>query len=317
MAPNEVGSGAPTQPPPESRRGHAECDWVEARLTLPRESVAMAEEVLTAAGASAVTVTAAEEVPNFDPAAVWPSNEVVGLFAAEALPADLESRLSLALGGTVRVERVAVPDLEWAEVWKARFAPRRIGNRLWVRPSWDRAPVPEPYRVPLELDPGMAFGTGHHETTLLCLEWLDANIHPEQPVDVLDYGCGSGLLAIAALKLGADRAAGLDNDPLALEATRSNADDNEVGERLEVGGRLGELSHEGPFDVVLANILANTLVELADDLIAATRVGGDLILSGILAHQTQQVRSAFEPAIHWRVTTTLGDWVRLDGVREA
>jgi len=303
--------------PPESRRQHAECDWVEARLTLPQESVAGVEEALTAAGASAVTVTAAEDVPNFDPDSVWPRNEVVGLFAAEALPGDLESRLSLALGKTVRVERVAVPDLEWAEVWKARFAPRRIGNRLWVRPSWDRAAVPEPYRVPLELDPGMAFGTGHHETTLLCLEWLDANIHPEQPADVLDYGCGSGLLAIAALKLGADRAAGLDNDPLALEATRSNAVDNEVSERLEVAGTLGELSHDGPYDVVIANILANTLTALADDLIQATRVGGDLVLSGILAHQTQQVRSAFEPAIHWRVTTTLGDWVRLDGVREA
>lgn len=312
MAPNEGISD-----PPASRRAHAEQDWVEARLTLPREQVEAAEEALTAAGASAVTVTAAEDVPNFDPSAVWPSNEVVGLFAAEALPDDLESRLSLVLGDTVRVERVAVPDLEWAEVWKARFAPRRIGNRLWVRPSWDRAPAPEPYRVPLELDPGMAFGTGHHETTLLCLEWLDAYIHPEQPVDVLDYGCGSGLLAIAALKLGADRAAGLDNDPLALEATRSNASDNEVSDRLEVAGAQEELAHEGPFGVVIANILANTLIELADELIAATRVGGDLVLSGILSHQTQQVRAAFEPAIHWRVTTTLGDWVRLDGVREA
>jgi ribosomal protein L11 methyltransferase len=311
LAPSEAVSGPPRSEPSGSRG-----EWVEARVTLAPESVETAEEVLTAAGASAVTVTAAEDVPNFDPGAIWPSNEVVGLFAAEALPADLETRLSLALGDTVRVERVAVPDQEWAEVWKARFAPRRIGNRLWIRPSWDPAPVPESYRVPLELDPGMAFGTGHHETTLLCLEWLDANIHPEQPKDLLDYGCGSGLLAIAALKLGADWAAGLDNDPLALEATRANAAENEVGDRLEAGREWGELSHSGPFDGVIANILANTLVELADDLIAATRVGGDLVLSGILTHQVQEVRAAFEPSIHWRVTTTLGDWVRLDGIRE-
>ena len=209
--------------------------WVEVRATVPAGGLEAVEAALTGAGASAVTVAEGDGRPNFDPGAVWGSNVVTGLFEAGAMPPDLENRVSRAAGEDLRVERVPVVSQDWAHAWKAHFGAFGVGNRLWVRPSWEETGGPEG-RVELRLDPGMAFGTGQHETTRLCLAWLDQEINSAEAPTVLDYGCGSGLLAIAAARLGAERVIAVDNDPQALAATRANAEANGVADRIHVAG---------------------------------------------------------------------------------
>lgn len=289
-------------------------DWIEARLLAAREQVDAVEEALMAAGASVVTVSGADDEPNFEPGRVWGQNLVSGLFAADAVPPDLEGRLAAVLGTRVPLEWVPVEGLDWAHAWKAHFHAFPVGQRLWVRPSWVEASKPEG-RVELVLDPGMAFGTGQHGTTRLCLEWLDARIDPEQAPEVLDYGCGSGILAIAAAKLGASRVLGVDNEAQALEATRANAIANGVEDRIEVAEVPGGLAGRGPFPQVVANILSQTLMELADEITAQVAPGGDLALSGILKGHADRVQAAF-PEIRWTGQADDGEWVRLDGIRE-
>ncbi|KPV39741.1 hypothetical protein AN478_11635 [Thiohalorhabdus denitrificans] len=290
-------------------------EWLEVRITVPLQQLDAVEEALAAAGAASVTVAGADDQPNFEPGAAWGTNLVSALFSAAELPADLEVRLAAAAGEALALEQVPVEGQDWAHAWKARFGAFPVGERLWVRPSWVEEPAP-PGRVELVLDPGMAFGTGQHETTRLCLEWLDARVHGEEAPAVLDYGCGSGILAIAAAKLGASRVLGVDNDPLALEATRNNAAMNGVADRVAVAAVEEGLEGEGPFPRVVANILSGTLVELADELTAATARGGELSLSGILAPQAEAVRAGF-PGIRWTREAREGEWVRLDGVRES
>lgn len=286
-------------------------DWMEARVTVPAACVELAEEILSGAGAVAVTVTSADDRPNFDPGTVWGSSAVTALFAGDAVPPDLERRVTAGLGTAVPLEWLPLERRDWAHAWKERFGAFAIGERLWVRPSWVEAPVP-PRRVELVLDPGMAFGTGQHETTRLCLHWLDSRIDPVAAPVVLDYGCGSGILAIAAAKLGASRVVAVDNDPQALEATRGNAETNGVADRITVQGTDAEL--DGPFPLVVANILSRTLIELSGALTAATAPGGEIALSGILAPQAELVRQSF-PGLRWTEAAQEGDWVRLDGAR--
>ncbi|MFA9460111.1 50S ribosomal protein L11 methyltransferase [Thiohalorhabdus methylotrophus] len=288
-------------------------EWVEVRLTVPGGLLDAVEEALSGAGAGAVTVAEGDDQPNFDPGKVWEINLVSAWFAAEALPADLEDRVEAAVGQRLALERIPVEGQDWAHAWKDRFGAFPVGERLWVRPSWVEETAPEG-RVELILDPGMAFGTGQHETTRLCLEWLDARVGPGAMV--LDYGCGSGILAIAAAKLGAAQVLAVDNDPLAVEATGNNAALNGAADRIAAAPVSPGLDGAGPFPRVVANILSRTLVELADELVAVTASGGELSLSGILAPQAAEVRAAF-PAIRWTREARQGDWVRLDGIREA
>jgi ribosomal protein L11 methyltransferase len=287
--------------------------WIEVRLTVPRDGVDAVEEALHAAGAAAVTVAGAEAEPNFSPGQVWASNGVTALFDAASVPADLEQRLAMVLGTAVALEFAPLEGEDWAHAWKERFHAFPVGERLWVRPSWVDTPPPDG-RVEVVLDPGMAFGTGQHETTRLCLEWLDARIDPDEAPVVLDYGCGSGLLAIAALKLGASHVLAVDNDPLSLEATRANAAANGVAQGLSVRAAAEGLQGWPPFPRVVANILSQTLVELGDLLTGATAPGGEIALSGILVGQAGTVRAAY-PGVRWIAEAQEGDWMRLDGVR--
>ena len=289
-------------------------DWFEARLAAPREHVDAVEEALMGAGAAVVTVAGADDQPNFEPGEVWGQNLVSGLFAAADVPADLEDRLATVLGTRVALEWVPVEGLDWAHAWKKHFHAFPVGERLWVRPSWVEAARPEG-RVELVLDPGMAFGTGQHGTTRLCLEWLDAHIDADAAPEVLDYGCGSGILAIAAAKLGASRVLAVDNEHQALEATRANAASNGVADRIEVAGVPGGLADRGPFPRVVANILSQTLMELADEITGLVAPGGEVALSGILEGHADRVRAAF-PGIRWTGQADDGEWVRLDGTRE-
>jgi len=295
--------------------GSDERAWVEARFTVDGPSLEAVEETLAQAGASAVTVAeGGDDRLLVEPGEAWSSNRVTGLFPADAPPPDLEARLTRAAGREVRVSWIPLAGDDWANAWKDHFSAFPVGGRLWVRPSWAPAGPPSG-RVEVVLDPGMAFGTGYHPTTRLCLGWLEGRLGPEGPPAVLDYGCGSGILAIAAAKLGAPRVLAVDNDPAALEATRTNAAANGVGERIEVRASGGAPGDGAPFPCVVANILSRTLMELAGELTEATAVGGELVLAGLLGPQADAVREAF-PQFRWGPEVHEGEWVRLDGVRQ-
>ena len=274
--------------------------WLQVTLETTRDDAQRLADALEEAGAVSVSLEGADAEPLFetdwsDATPVWRRTRVVALFAADAdvtaAMAMVAALLGLPAAPPHRTETVA--DQDWVRVWMERWQPMQFGatpggTGLWVVPSW--LTPPDPQAVNIVLDPGMAFGTGTHATTAMCLEWLAA--HPPRGLDVIDYGCGSGILAIAALKLGAHNALGTDTDPQALETSRENAARNCVAARLTLV--LPEAMPAGTgADVVLANILAGPLVALAPRLTALVRPGGALVLSGLLATQADEVEAAY------------------------
>lgn len=267
-------------------------------------------------GALAVSFEDAADQPLYEPkpgeVLVWRRTRVIGLFPSDAdlsgVAADVQARFGNALGSWLRDE---LEDRPWERVWLEHFQPMRYGRRLWVCPTGfelDR----DGGNVVLTLDPGLAFGTGTHPTTSLCLEWLDAE--PSlQGTRVIDYGCGSGILAVAALLLGAAQAEAVDIDPQALTATLENARKNGVQGQLRCG--LPESLDSRPTDILLANILANPLIELAPRLASLVRHGGRIVLSGILSEQGEEVAAAYEPWFHSLARKELDGWVRWEGTR--
>jgi len=268
--------------------------WLQAHVLTDPAHAPGVEAALEAAGAVSVTLLDAEDQPVLEPAPgqtpLWPHVQVTGLFddadGATALQDQLRTALGPALRDAIRIEPLA--DQVWERTWLDHFHPMRFGRRLWVVPGGQTAELGTG-DVAVELDPGLAFGTGTHPTTALCLEWLDGLDLAGQRV--IDVGCGSGILAIAALRLGAAHAVAIDHDPQAVLATRENAARNGVAERLTV---LGADSPSPPSaDVVVANILAGTLIELAPRITALVAPGGRLALSGILADQAEGVLAAY------------------------
>jgi len=206
--------------------------------------------------------------------------------------------------------RTAVADTDWVRATQSQFPPTRISDRLWIVPTWHEPPDPE--AVVVRLDPGVAFGTGTHPTTRLCLRWLDATLRPG--ASVLDYGCGSGILAIAAAKLGASRVVGSDIDPQALQAARANSEANSVRADYTEPDSL----RAGTWDIVLANILSNPLMLLAPALLARVAPGGALVLSGVLERQADEVVEAYRAAdasVPLSVWSADEGWVCLAGHR--
>jgi ribosomal protein L11 methyltransferase len=228
--------------------------------------------------------------------------------ASETLVVQLADEL-VGAGSTASpiIERVA--DQVWERVWLDSFKPTCFGERLWVCPHGQTPD--DPSAIVVSLDPGLAFGTGHHPTTALCLEWLDGVELAGQTL--LDYGCGSGILAIAALRLGAARVIAVDHDPQALEATRDNALANGVAERLAILAP-GDFA-AARVDAVIANILAGPLISLAPRLLESLRPGGLLALSGILAGQVERVSQAYSDQVALSPTRWRDDWALLSGVR--
>ena len=200
-----------------------------------------------------------------------------------------------------------VAEQNWVQLTQSQFDPIRVSDRLWIVPSWHEAPDPD--ALVLVLDPGMAFGTGSHPTTRLCLEWLERTVSPD--ASILDYGCGSGILAIAAAKLGAGDVLGVDIDLQAVEAARLNAERNAVSARFEDSAK----EIKGQFDIVVANILSNPLKALAPAICAQVNQGGRLALSGILVEQTDDLIAAYAPYIALEVADTREGWVCLTGTR--
>jgi ribosomal protein L11 methyltransferase len=276
-----------------------------------------AEELLLASGAQSVTQVDAADDPVLEPAPgeapLWPRTRTVGLFddGHDLAPAITALRETLPDGREAIITTAALEDQEWVRIWLRDWQPLRFGQRLWVCPRAKLDEITSRDAVVVALDPGLAFGTGTHPSTALCLEWLaGADVAGRS---VLDYGCGSGLLAIAALKLGAARATAVDIDPQALTATRENAETNGVADRLTVLAAADYV--EQPHDVTLANILAGPLAQLAPRLVASTRPGGTLVLAGLLPAHVPGVQRAYAAAVDWRPQVEREDWVRLVGQR--
>lgn len=301
--------------------------WLQLKARIAPEQAETLEELLLAEGASAITLQDAHDDPVFEPergtTPLWNETVLTGLYDdLEGIDAMLE-RVRQAWSLEVpdepcpEVEFELLADRDWEREWMDGFTPLKMGQRLWIVPSWHEAPEPE--AVNLLLDPGLAFGTGTHPTTALCLEWLDglAVAGELESKAVLDVGCGSGILAIAALKLGASRAVGTDIDPQALQASRDNAERNAIAEaRLTLF--YPEQLEEGPFPVVVANILAGPLVELAPTIAGQVAPGGHLVLSGILAQQAEEVLVAYEAqGLVMESPVEREGWVRLEGRRPA
>lgn len=294
--------------------------WLSVALTVDAGGVEALSDALLDAGAVSVEVIDAHAgteqeralfaEPGTPGLVPWELSRVSALFdahddvAASVAAALRAAGLDPACG--FDLERVA--DQNWVLTTQSQFQPVRVSPRVWVVPTWHTPP--DPTAISLIIDPGLAFGTGTHPTTRLCLTWLDANLRGGE--SVLDYGCGSGILAIAAIKLGAARAAGVDIDATALLAARHNAMQNRVEVQFENADQAASTVH----DIVLANILANPLELLAPLLARATRGGGRIVLAGILEHQAETVRDAYREWFSMDTTQHDEGWVLLSGVRQ-
>jgi len=289
--------------------------WLELSVRVTRQHAPLVETLLQNEPVLALTMTDDADDPVLEPGVgetpLWPSVCVTALFDGETPVEPLTHILSLVPGvdWPHQVSFRKFENQQWERVWMDRFKPMQFGRDLWIVPGDSEAPA-RALHV-LKLDPGLAFGTGTHPTTRLCLEWIDG--HDFGGETVVDYGCGSGVLGIAAAIKGAARVICIDNDPQALLATRDNATRNGVQGTIEC------LAPEqfGPqaADVVLANILAGPLIELAPRLGASLRTGGSLALSGILEGQAQEVADAYAAAVPDLETRIADGWVLLQGTK--
>ncbi len=289
--------------------------WLQVRLAITPEQAQTYEDALLEVGAVSVTFMDAEDQPIFEPdlgtTPLWSHTHLLALFEADTDADAVFAHLQLLTGAALPEHQAEViADQDWERSWMDNFQPMRFGQRLWIVPSWHAAP--EPDAVNLLLDPGLAFGTGTHPTTALCLEWLDGQ--DLEGCNLLDFGCGSGILAIAALLLGAKQAVGTDIDYQAIEASRDNAERNGIDAgRLPL--YLPEQLPAEQADVVVANILAGPLVALAPQITSLVKPGGRLALSGILAEQGEDVAAAYAEAFDLDPLCIRDGWVRISGRR--
>lgn len=284
--------------------------------SLPQGQV---EEVFARHGALAITLTDAGDSPVLEPAPgetpLWPDTRITGLFSSDVDLELLQNDLlrSFNIDTLPSHEMTDLEDCDWEREWRNDLGPLKFGARLWICPGDSTADNDD--AIVVRLDPGVAFGTGTHATTALCLEWLDSLAL--QGSRVLDYGCGSGVLAIAALLLGCETAWALDIDPQAIAATRNNASRNGVADRLLVSGSSEDVA--GVFDVVVANILAGPIIRLAEPIAHRVKSGCLLALSGILSEQVDAVLDAYKPWIEFEEPAFRVQggqtWVRLTGAR--
>lgn len=299
---------AAAQAPPQT--------WLQLEFPLGELDAEGVQDALEALGALAVTLADAADDPIYEPppgaTPLWQRSRVTALFEATTDRSAVREALAAMLDAPLPAHRFSVlADRDWEREWLKDFKPMRFGTRLWVVPTAFEAP--DPGAVNLILDPGLAFGTGTHPTTALCLEWLDGHAETLAGKSVLDFGCGSGILAIAAARLGATAVTAVDLDPQALIATNENAARNGVA--AQIHAVLPDAGSAGPFDLLVANILSGPLVALAPTLMARIGPGAPFALSGILAAQAAEVAAAYAPFATMDPPVALGEWVRLDGLR--
>ena len=292
--------------------------WIQLKINTTGNDAETLSDALIESGAVSVTFQDTHDNPVFEPlpgeTLLWGDTDAIGLYDAETdmdeVIAMLENEPLLGKGVVHKIEQLE--DKDWEREWMDNFHPMRFGERLWICPSW--RDVPDPNAVNVMLDPGLAFGTGTHPTTAMCLQWLDSLDLTDKTV--IDFGCGSGILAIAALKLGAKHVVGIDIDPQAIQASRDNAERNGVSERLSL-----YLPKDQPdnlsADVVVANILAGPLRELAPLISVLPVAGGHLGLSGVLASQAQSVADAYKDQFELDPVAEKEEWCRITGVKKA
>ena len=294
--------------------------WTQAHLIVPKEQAEQAEATFEQLGALSITLGDAKDEPVLetlpDEIRLWSLVKVTALFEfgqveddviRQSVNMDFNPDSNRDITRQLSIE--TLKDQDWERAWMDHFKPMRFGDNLWICPTGQTVDIPG--ATIIDLDPGLAFGTGTHPTTAMCLEWLDQ--HPPIGKDIIDYGCGSGILAIAALKLGASHAIGIDYDPQALAASRDNAEKNSVQDRLELLDT--NTMPQKPADILLANILAGVLIELVDTITPLVKPGGQIVLSGILSDQAEQVLSVYKHHFKMEPVESQHGWVRLEGTR--
>lgn len=291
--------------------------WVQLRLNANEETAEKYSDWLTACGAQAVTFIDEKDTPIYEPlpgdeVTYWHQTVVMGLFEANQ---DMDKAINYLKSihpdkNEMKYKLEQLEDKDWEREWMDNFHPMKFGERLWICPSW--RDVPEPEAVNVMLDPGLAFGTGTHPTTALCLTWLDGLDLVGKTV--VDFGCGSGILSLAALKLGAKKVIGIDIDPQALQASLANAQRNNVEDRLELYLPADQPSLKA--DVVVANILAGPLRELAPTIIEFVAENGLLALSGVLEDQAEALQDIYGQWCNMDPVQVQEEWVRLSGSRK-
>ncbi len=292
--------------------------WIQIKLNATNENAEQIGDMLMEeTGALSVTFLDAQDTPVFEPlpgeTRLWGDTDILALYDAEAdtnfIIDQIKASNMLAENFAYKVEQLE--DKDWEREWMENFHPMKFGERLWICPSWRE--VPEPDAVNVMLDPGLAFGTGTHPTTALCLEWLESMDLSGKTV--IDFGCGSGILAIAAIKLGAEKVIGIDIDPQALLASKDNAERNCVADKLEV--YLPQNQPEGLIaDVVVANILAGPLRELAPIIKGLVKPNGALAMSGVLDTQAEDVASYYRDELHIDPIVEQSEWCRISGRKQ-
>jgi ribosomal protein L11 methyltransferase len=287
--------------------------WIQFIFSSTPDGADPLSDHLSECGASAVTFQDNEDQPIYEPeigsTPLWQATNVIALFEADSDTDNIILQLThLMAPSTVPQYRIeAVEDKDWVREWMDNFHPMCFGEQLWICPSWHQPPKPD--AINIMLDPGLAFGTGTHPTTALCLNWLD-QAQVKNKI-VIDYGCGSGILAIAAALLGAKKVIGVDIDPQALEATQANAKRNGV----QIETYLPEACPDISADLVIANILAGPLQTLAPTLVKLSKPKSDIILSGILATQSEAISKTYRTWFEMQPPIQKEDWIRLAGHR--
>lgn len=291
--------------------------WLQLTLEATHSNSEQLSDLLSQAGAAAVTMQDALDDPIFEPppgsTPLWKELLLTGLFEADVQIDSVLNFIEKNYGELPSYTLNPLEDKDWIRAWMDDFKPMQFGQRLWICPSWHTPP--DSNAVNIMLDPGLAFGTGTHPTTSLCLQWLDQHFH--DPVEVIDYGCGSGILGIAANLLGAAKVYAVDLDPQALMATQANAEKNNVSERLETFSVPG-FKQQFPTlqcSLLIANILAAPLVDLAPILASHVSPKGKIVLSGILAEQAEKVSAAYQKWFKIDEITQEGDWIRIAGTK--
>ncbi|WP_237133002.1 50S ribosomal protein L11 methyltransferase [Pseudohongiella sp. O18] len=288
--------------------------WQQIKARVTDTEAPEMEQLFQSLGAVSVSFLDAEDEPVFqlepDSTPLWQQTMLSALFESDVVIDDVIA--AVVAGSRLQENELIIEQIEdqdWERAWMQDFKPIQFGKRLWICPSW--CEPPEPDAVNVMLDPGLAFGSGTHPTTALCLAWLDGQ--DLKGKTVIDYGCGSGILAIAAILLGAERAIAIDNDPQALIATAANRDANGIAaDRLPVY-LPGE--YDTPAPIVVANILSGPLVELTPILSHLTLPNGQLVLSGVLSEQTEALLSSYRETFEMQPPVLQDEWVRISGVR--
>jgi len=290
--------------------------WWQLSVQSTAAELEQTENILLELGALSINIADARDEPLYEPlpghTPVWQESIVTGMFNSEQTPEQLYHDVSHRLPAhqVASIRQTLLEDQDWVQAYRDHFYPIQCGENLWIVPSWRDAPDPD--AVNIELDPGLAFGTGGHPTTALCLGWI--NDHDIKGKTVIDYGCGSGILGIAACKFGARHVLGVDIDPQAIDASRENAERNAINpDQFELS--LPQQMDSAPVDLLIANILSGPLITLSTSLAKRVKPGGKLLLSGILREQENEIQSAYEPFFEVDPACAQGDWIRITGTR--